>query len=473
MQTSESLLVLGNLLGLGTFGSVYEARWGCQQCAAKAFLLTQSDLLPKGGTLAKAIHKGLLDWQDKTRLAHEIARGLEYIHQEDVLHRDLKSANVLLTRHMEAKLADFGLSWIRSTVSSSDLSMPSAAGGRLTGTLGWIASELFETDRPPYSTKSDIYALGMVMWEMAANCTRPFKDQDNLALVVQHVKRGGRERLPDDTPDEYREWVERCWHHDPGQRPDASKVILEHGQQVEADDDSDAVSISLTFSDQEITHVDTDGRPIVVSHHLDSAIAMASGRLPQTDDDVNVEDSAWWYRKAAERGNATAQFMLGEIYENGHGVDASDVEAATWYRSAAVHGVDKAQIKLGGMYEDGRGVQQDDVEAVRWYLMAANQGQDGAQIKIAWMYTEGHGVRQSDAEAIKWYTKAAEQGNATAQNNLGRLYKEGQGVEQSDIEAVKWLTKAVMQGIAAAQRNLAWMYREGRGVEQSDVEAAK
>ncbi|KAG0234379.1 hypothetical protein BGW41_001158 [Actinomortierella wolfii] len=128
-QPMHSLLVLGNLLGSGSFGSVYEARWGCQQCAAKAFFRTQSDLhereiqkeikvlqklrhrniiqfyrthkqddhiylimeLAGKGTLAKAINKGLLDWLTKTRLAHEIARGLEYIHQENILHRDLKS----------------------------------------------------------------------------------------------------------------------------------------------------------------------------------------------------------------------------------------------------------------------------------------------------------------------------------------------------------------------------------------------
>ncbi|KAG0226731.1 hypothetical protein BGW42_003455 [Actinomortierella wolfii] len=538
MQPRQSLLVLGNPLGSGAFRSVFEARWGCQQCAAKSFFNTQSDLyereiqkeiavlqklrhrniiqfyrthkqddrvylimeLAEKGTLTKAINRGLLDWSAKTRLAHEIARGLEYIHQEGVLHRDLKSSNVLLSRHMEAKLADFGLARVHSTVSTS-LSM-SSAGGKIIGTLGWIAPEIFETSKPPYSTKSDVYALGMVMWEMAANCTRPYKEQDNGLMIALHVKSGGRETLPDDTPTEYREW--RCWHQDPNQRPDASEIILVNSQEKESgdDDDDDVVPISLTFSNVESTLVDTENQPTTANHSNNHT---ASERVPQTDDDVvryfckeaqqgnmdaqlflgwfyrhggsdtmmNVEDSAWWYRKAAERGNATAQLKLGEMYENGEGVDKSDIEAVRWYRNAAVHGVAIAQVKLGVMYEEGRGLQQDDVEAVKWYRMAADQGQDDAQMKMATWYSLGRGVEQSDVEAVKWYAKAAEQGNTEAQYNLGVMNDHGYGVEQSEIEAIKWFTKAAENGSVEAQFNLGVSYEQGQGFDQSDVEAVK
>ncbi|KAG0222385.1 hypothetical protein BGW42_006664, partial [Actinomortierella wolfii] len=371
--------------------------------------------LAEKGTLATAINEGLLGWKDKTRLAHEIARGLEYLHQEGVLHRDLKSTNVLLTRHMEAKLADCGLTSIPSNGSS--ITSMSSAGGRITGTLRWIAPELFETVKPLYSTKTDVYALGVVMWEMAANCTRPYEVLNNEALVVHRVKSGYRERLPDDTPTEYRKWVECCWHHDPSQRPDASKVILVCDQQEDTDDDHDAL------------------------------------------------------RSAAIHGVAKAQVRLGGIYEEGHGVRQNNVEAVRWYRMAADQGQDDAQVKIGTWYSLGCGVDQSDVKAAIWFTKAAEQWNADAQYNLALMYQEGQGVEQSDVEAVKWYIKAAEQGNANAQYNLGWMYKEGRGVEQSDDEAVKWFTKAAEQGKASAQYSLGWMYREEQGVEQSDVEA--
>ncbi|KAG0224134.1 hypothetical protein BGW42_005312 [Actinomortierella wolfii] len=359
MQPKQNSLVLEKFLGVGGFGEVHVARWGCQECAAKKFFNTHSDLdekkiqkevnvlqrlrhsnivqfygmhrvdnhiylimeLAERGTLTQAINKGLLDWLDKTRLAHEIARGLEYIHQEGILHRDLKSANVLLTRNMEAKLADFGLAKIRSTV-SGNLSM-SSAGGRITGTLGWIAPELFYKNKPPYSTKSDVYALGMIMWEMAANCTWPYKDQNNGGLIAVHVTKGGRERLPNNTPPKYREWVERCWHHDPNQRPHASEIVIVRGRKKIFGNYDDAGYISATAVDGEITHVDTVGKPIGENHFNKKT---AFRHLPQTDDDV-----VRYFCEEAQQDNGDAHLFLGWIYSHGGGVLKKNEEASAWW----------------------------------------------------------------------------------------------------------------------------------------------
>ena len=73
----------------------------------------------------------------------------------------------------------------------------------------------------------------------------------------------------------------------------------------------------------------------------------------------------------AEQGNASAQFSLGVMYNNGQGVKQDDVEAVKWYRKAAKQGDASAQFNLGDMYADGRGVKQDDVEAVKWFRKAA------------------------------------------------------------------------------------------------------
>ncbi|WP_406569303.1 tetratricopeptide repeat protein, partial [Aeromonas veronii] len=65
-----------------------------------------------------------------------------------------------------------------------------------------------------------------------------------------------------------------------------------------------------------------------------------------------------WYRKAAEQGDAMAQFNLGAMYEQGKGVAQDDKQAVAWYRKAAEQGYAMAQSNLGGMYNTGSGVAQ-------------------------------------------------------------------------------------------------------------------
>jgi TPR repeat protein len=97
---------------------------------------------------------------------------------------------------------------------------------------------------------------------------------------------------------------------------------------------------------------------------------------------------------------------------------------------AAEQGDAVAQYNLGVMYRSGDGVPQDYKEAVKWYTKAAEQGNASAQFNLGWMYREGRGVPQDCVEAAKWFTNAAEQGDTKAQYNLGVMYAQGQGVPQ-------------------------------------------
>jgi hypothetical protein len=101
----------------------------------------------------------------------------------------------------------------------------------------------------------------------------------------------------------------------------------------------------------------------------------------------------------------------------------SDTEAVERYRKAAEQGNAIAQFNLGVMYEQGRGVGQSDTKAVAWFRKAAEQGYAYAQFNLGFMYEEGRGVGQSDAEAVAWYRKAAEQGNAYAKKKIEKLVK--------------------------------------------------
>ncbi len=186
------------------------------------------------------------------------------------------------------------------------------------------------------------------------------------------------------------------------------------------------------------------------------------------------EEAAFWFRGSAEKGNASAQCYLGYLYENGIGVEKSNIEAAKWYLKAAEQGNTLAQNNLGSMYREGKGVQKNVDESARWFRVAAVQGHVLAQYNLAIMYQIGAGVKQDEAEAVKWYREAANQGLPQAQYNLGNMYRTGNSMKEKDEkEAVEWFKKAAEQGFADAQHNLGYMYYNGCGVEKDVDEAVK
>ena len=93
-------------------------------------------------------------------------------------------------------------------------------------------------------------------------------------------------------------------------------------------------------------------------------------------------------------------------------------------KKAAEQGDAEAQYSLGVCYYYGYGVEQDDAEPADWFRKAAEQGYAEAQNNLGVCYYYGYGVEQDYKKAVKWWVKAAEQGNANAQDNLNALKNE-------------------------------------------------
>lgn len=119
-------------------------------------------------------------------------------------------------------------------------------------------------------------------------------------------------------------------------------------------------------------------------------------------------------------------------------------EAAAWYRRAAEQGDAVAQWSLGLMYANGRGVAQNHTEAIAWYRLAAEQGHTVAQYSLDAMSNNGNDVVQGDS-AVAPLRRIAEQGNAYAQFELGVMYSNGEGVSRNPVIAY------VLENLAAAQ----------------------
>lgn len=186
-------------------------------------------------------------------------------------------------------------------------------------------------------------------------------------------------------------------------------------------------------------------------------------------------DPAAELRSRANSGDAFSQFLMGVMYQQGQGVEASDEQAVQWFTKAAENGLAVAQWTLGGLYSlanpDGPMKMKDNEEAVKWYRKAADQGFAAAQCDLGEMYAKGFGVERSDAQAVVWYRKAAVQGSAQAQYLLGVCRSLGRGIKEDKTDSLFWFHKASDQGHGAAQAMLGYSYMKGIGTEKDKNEA--
>ncbi len=174
-------------------------------------------------------------------------------------------------------------------------------------------------------------------------------------------------------------------------------------------------------------------------------------------------------RKAAEAGDAKAQYNLGVM----HKVLQNYAEALKWTREAVEQGMAEAQAHLAQLYYQGLGVDRNYSEALKWFTRAAEQGLASAQYGAGLMHYQGKAGNRDFAKAKTWFEKAAQQGNVDAQLYLASMYAGGEGVPRDGESARDWLLQAARAGSAEAQYNLGVMYAGGESVSRDPVEAYK
>jgi TPR repeat protein len=170
---------------------------------------------------------------------------------------------------------------------------------------------------------------------------------------------------------------------------------------------------------------------------------------------LNPPDAVERTTALADRGNMSAELMLGLDYLNGTGVTKSPTQAARWLQLAAEGGEPVAQYWFGTLYERGIGVRPDSALAFHWYQTAAMQGNRRAIYDVAIAYAVGRGVARDMGQAAGWFKRAAQLGYVDAQYNLGVLYERGDGVPESLDDAYKWYAIAAAGGDAESKSRIA------------------
>jgi serine/threonine protein kinase len=170
----------------------------------------------KGGSALQFLHKHApLKQPQLLRLALGVALGMDYLHKVNVVHRDLKTANLLMDENEVVKVADFGVARVKST----DGSQMTAE----TGTYRWMAPEVIAHQH--YSHKCDVFSYGILLWELVSGGDIPYSGYTPLQAAVGVVQRGLRPTIPATCHPVVAQVMQYCWQPDPNARPEFEQVV--------------------------------------------------------------------------------------------------------------------------------------------------------------------------------------------------------------------------------------------------------
>ncbi|KAJ6685252.1 SERINE/THREONINE-PROTEIN KINASE TNNI3K-RELATED [Salix purpurea] len=184
-------------------------------CTTSPHLCIVTEFMP-GGSLYDYLHKNhnILELHQVLKFVIDVCKGMEYLHQKNIIHRDLKTANLLMDTQNVVKVADFGVARFQNQ------------GGVMTaetGTYRWMAPEVI--NHLPYDQKADVFSFAIVLWELVT-AKVPYDSMTPLQAALG-VRQGLRPDLPQNAHPKLLDLMQRCWETVPDKRPSFSEITVE------------------------------------------------------------------------------------------------------------------------------------------------------------------------------------------------------------------------------------------------------
>ncbi|KAJ8768374.1 hypothetical protein K2173_021527 [Erythroxylum novogranatense] len=170
-----------------------------------------------GGTLKQYLIRNSrkkLPFRVVIQLALDLSRGISYLHSQKIVHRDVKSENMLLDGRRTLKIADFGVARVEAQ-------NPCDMTGE-TGTLGYMAPEVLEGK--PYDRRCDVYSFGICLWEIYC-CDMPYPNLSFAGVTSAVVRQNLRPEIPKCCPSSLANIMRKCWDANAEKRPEMAEVV--------------------------------------------------------------------------------------------------------------------------------------------------------------------------------------------------------------------------------------------------------
>jgi len=184
-------------------------------CTNPPNLCIVTEFLPRG-SLWHILHDRNINisWKLIIKMATDAARGMYYLHcfKPIIMHRDLKSPNLLVDQNWNVKVCDFGFTKVKEE---------SFANTRC-GTPQWMAPEVLRAEE--YDEKADIYSFGIVLWELFTRQT-PYAKLSAMEVGKKVLTESLRPPIPKNCPPEYAKLMQECWSDQPAKRPTFGRIL--------------------------------------------------------------------------------------------------------------------------------------------------------------------------------------------------------------------------------------------------------
>jgi len=174
-----------------------------------------SELMAKG-SLYDVLHRDALTHKERLIIASDVAKAMSFLHQSDVVHRDLKSKNVLINEDKRAKVSDFGFAKLKE----ESQSLVSSIGG----TFAWMAPEALRGEQ--INAKADVYSFGVILWELMTNQI-PWGEFQSLQIPGAVGYGGKKLPVPEGWPANLQQLLDKCLDGIPANRPPFDQIAAD------------------------------------------------------------------------------------------------------------------------------------------------------------------------------------------------------------------------------------------------------